>query len=162
LLAQPWVKQFGVDIRNVQEALLSEDDFDALMSAAALLRCVLEGTSVESAHADPLEGGILASESLNLALPAQTFSCEDDKEGTGRTRRVQKWEAFKVPSDNPPQIRRYPCPIPGCTHPFEGGRGGWDRHVEIRPVHPDWHPEITDKEERKRLFRAEFPQFFER
>jgi hypothetical protein len=54
----------------------------------------------------------------------------------------------------------YRCPIPGCEKVFHGSRGGWDGHVGSRRVHPDWHPEIEDSDERKRLFRSEFGHWF--
>ena len=53
----------------------------------------------------------------------------------------------------------YPCPIPGCTKVFHGTRGGWDAHVASWRMHPDWHPDVTDGEERKRRFRREYPRW---
>ena len=50
----------------------------------------------------------------------------------------------------------YRCPIPGCAKVFYGSRGGWDAHIEWLRVHPNWHPGITDRTERKRLFRREY------
>jgi hypothetical protein len=52
------------------------------------------------------------------------------------------------------------CPIPGCTKTWPNGRGGWDRHVEVLGMHRDWHPSVSDPEERKRRFKREFPEFF--
>jgi hypothetical protein len=37
-----WVRLLGVTLENLVEARANEDDFDACMMAAALLRCVLE------------------------------------------------------------------------------------------------------------------------
>src|SRR5438046_3201667 len=42
LLATKWVRSVGVTVENLDEAEANEDDFDACMTAAALLRCVLE------------------------------------------------------------------------------------------------------------------------
>ena len=50
----------------------------------------------------------------------------------------------------------YRCPIPGCAKVFYGSRGGWDAHIEWLRMHPNWHPGITDRTERKRLFRCEY------
>ena len=54
----------------------------------------------------------------------------------------------------------YPCPIPGCSKIFHGSRGGWDAHVASLSRHPAWHPKVTDDEERKDLFRSEYPNWF--
>lgn len=53
----------------------------------------------------------------------------------------------------------YPCPIPGCTKVFHGTRGGWDAHVASRRMHPHWHPDVIDGEERKRRFKREYPRW---
>ena len=51
------------------------------------------------------------------------------------------------------------CPIPGCQklEPFMS-RGGWDTHVASLQQHPDWHPDVKDREKRKRFFRAGVPR----
>lgn len=56
----------------------------------------------------------------------------------------------------------YPCPIPGCPKVFHGSRGGWDAHVESLRKHPDWRPDVSDAEERKRIFRDEYGDWFSR
>lgn len=73
--AAEWVRRLGVTIENVVEAKANEDNFDAWMTAAALLRCVLEKlpmcvSHLESAQA---EGGMLGTGSVNLALPERMF-----------------------------------------------------------------------------------------
>ena len=50
------------------------------------------------------------------------------------------------------------CPL--CGKRFAIGRAGWDGHVGAIKLHPSWHPKVLDAEERKRLFRDEFPEFF--
>ena len=55
----------------------------------------------------------------------------------------------------------YPCPIPGCDKVFSGSRGGWDAHVGSVRLHPEWRPRVGEPEERKRLFREEFRDWFE-
>jgi len=52
------------------------------------------------------------------------------------------------------------CPIPGCSMEFLGSRGGWDGHVLSLRTHPEWHPEVDDPEERKRLFKEEYGTWF--
>ena len=54
----------------------------------------------------------------------------------------------------------YRCPIAGCDKVFQGSRGGWDGHVGSLRLHPEWHPELPQAEERKRRFETEFPDFF--
>lgn len=62
LSGAPWRRRFGVAISDEAVALSSEDDFDALFAAAALLRCLLENLPLASAPFDPrAEGGILGS-----------------------------------------------------------------------------------------------------
>lgn len=67
LTSAAWVRDHDVSLRELELALAreSEDDFDALMSAAGLLRCVLEGRALESGR-DPVEGGILGLPSVRL------------------------------------------------------------------------------------------------
>ena len=55
----------------------------------------------------------------------------------------------------------YRCPIPGCGKVFSGSRGGWDAHVGSARLHPHWRRGVADPEERKRLFREEFRDWFE-
>src|SRR5687767_10543632 len=69
LKAMEWVHTEGVTFEDADPDALTEDSFDALLSAAALLRCALEGTPLGWSKADPFEGGILALDSLNLSLP---------------------------------------------------------------------------------------------
>jgi diadenosine tetraphosphate (Ap4A) HIT family hydrolase len=73
LLDQEWVGRFGVRFEDADADMLTEDAFDALVSAAGALRCVLEGTPLGCAGADPFEGGIVGLDSLNLSLPERTF-----------------------------------------------------------------------------------------
>lgn len=65
-----WVRQCDVKLEGLDHALESEDDFDACLTAAALLRCTLEelpfhGASLESPTA---EGGILGTGTVNFEL----------------------------------------------------------------------------------------------
>jgi hypothetical protein len=63
LQSAEWVRSFGVSILDTECAIASDDAFDALVTAAALLRCVLEGRSLsDPGNDDPVaEGGILLS-----------------------------------------------------------------------------------------------------
>ena len=53
------------------------------------------------------------------------------------------------------------CPIPGCEKGFEGSRRGWCTHVASARLRPGWQSEVIDSEDRKRLFREEFGDWFE-
>lgn len=61
LARAPWAGRFGVKFEGLQRAEASEDAFDALFTAAALLRRVLEDRPLHSsAPLDPIaEGGVL-------------------------------------------------------------------------------------------------------
>ena len=154
LQAAKWVRVLGVSIENVVDAQNNEDDFDACITAAALLRCVLEKgqlclPSLDSARA---EGGMLGTATVNLRLPEQKF---------GRTRASGERATFGATSAiirNGTRI--FPCPIEGCETNFVNTRSGWDGHVGSIRIHPQWHPELTSDEERKRQFEIEFCDFF--
>lgn len=75
LLRMPWVQSSGVQLRDTDDAIANEDDFDALITAAALLRCVLEGLplSPDPLHAPESEGGMLGTGSVNLKLREKEF-----------------------------------------------------------------------------------------
>lgn len=143
-----WMLEHSVAIENIEEAEQSEDDFDALMTAAALLRCDLEGVPLHGVDSNPeIEGGMLATGSVNLHLQTKQFRTNTD--------------VVCNPSnldDAKPSVE-FRCPIQNCTHVFKGSRGGWDSHVASLARHPSWHPEIVNGEERKNLFRNEFPDF---
>jgi len=151
--AASWVQEQRVQIEDLAFARASEDDFDACLTAAALLRCQLEqvGLCEQWAASDRIEGGILGTPSINLGLNERTFSNPTRSE-----------RAFK-----PSQLSRttvssstFTCPIAGCEKIFRGTRGGWDGHVASLRIHPLWHPEIFSAEERKKQFATEFPGFF--
>ena len=155
LAQQPWVQRFEVQIRDRDYALQSGDDFDALMSAAAVLRCLLEGSPLESAYRDPIEGGILASLSLNIHLRENRVPCDHSVRDKGPVHTNRRSAPLRSLT-----FSARPCPIPGCAHVYRNGRGGWDARVASLRTHPDWHPEAKVGEARKRLFRQEYPDFF--
>lgn len=168
LRAAPWVGSLRVELRDLVEAEANEDDFDACVTAAALLRCILEGaplcpSQLESAAS---EGGILGTGSVKFRLPQQTFA----RRGLGRAPArppVQTIRPPVAPLHHSPLVGAvrdsanvYRCPIAGCDKVFRGSRGGWDGHVGSLRLHPEWHPELPQAEERKRRFETEFPDFF--
>lgn len=148
LLPAPWIANHRVSLLDIEEAAADEDDFDALFSAAALLRLYLDRAPFESSDSDELriEGDILGSGSI-LAGSPRTLTPRLD---SVPKRRAEKKDAR----------REYRCPIPGCEHIFHDSRGGWDAHVASPRRHPHWHPEVKEPTKRKQLFKWEFSDFF--
>lgn len=69
LLQAAWLNEYGVVIEAQSLAVDSDDELDALISAAALLRLILNGSDPDDATLDTrAEGGILATPAL--AWPA--------------------------------------------------------------------------------------------
>jgi len=136
------------DLAFAQE---NEDDFDAFITAAALLRCELEQVPLcePGTASDRIEGGILGTASINLGLKERTFGEHAFKPSQQSRATVSL-----------PMTRTFSCPIAGCAKIFEGTRGGWDGHIGSLRIHPVWHPEILSAEERKKQFTSEFPGFF--
>jgi len=168
LSATTWVRSFGVRIENLAEAEANEDDFDACVTAAALLRCVLEGSPLCPAHLESAlsEGGMLGTGSVDLRLPQQTFcGLARVPEVVGlvpsAARRLERTRHRAEPVVNVQNGSRiFRCPIVGCDKVYRGSRGGWDGHVGSLRLHPHWHPELTSAADRKRQYEIEFPGFF--
>ena len=70
-----WIAKHRVTLENLSEALASEDDFDAMIAAAALLRCAIEGLPFSAVeHHDPIaEGAILGTGTIDLSLRETKF-----------------------------------------------------------------------------------------
>lgn len=75
LAARPWLCELDVRIEGTRLALASEDHFDALLSAAGLLRSLLAGEPLHPAALSfaSSEGGIVGSGAVDLDLREQTF-----------------------------------------------------------------------------------------
>ena len=81
-----WLNRAGVQLEDQDEMETSEDAFDAGITAAALLRIVLERLPPH-ASVDPIaEGGILGTGSVRLDLPEARFGA--DMGGLEKTRRL--------------------------------------------------------------------------
>ncbi len=100
LLAQDWVREYKVRFEDADPDTITEDSFDALLSAAGLLRCVLEGAPLGWSGCDAFEGGILALDSLNLSLPERTFRCAPNSERQ-RKRTMTQRRATPGEGDSP-------------------------------------------------------------
>jgi hypothetical protein len=69
-----WVHAHNVEISDHNSAQESEDDFDACITCAALLRCVLDRLPLHSGDVDPIaEGGMLGTGAVDLRLQEQPF-----------------------------------------------------------------------------------------
>jgi hypothetical protein len=151
-----WIREHNVTVKDLDAALHDEDDFDACVTAAALLRCQIENLPLhESALQSPrAEGGILGTASVNLALSTRVFAAAIPRRATSAPATSLRQSAGQFTA------AQFRCPIPGCDKVFFNTRSGWDRHVELLPMHPAWHPHISSTEARKQQFRTEFPDFF--
>lgn len=140
---------------------LNHDQLDAAVGALAAaasagkvpgLTVVLLGESLVVRPSGELEEGPIVSleveEELRRELAA-VAGAGMDKAKEPRAHRISRR-----------RIDELACPIPGCTHVFKGGRGGWDAHVASRKTHPSWMPRELDGPRRKELFRRAFPAFF--
>ena len=142
-----WVARHDVTLGDLEAADHNEDDFDALMFAAAALRCVVEERSLAEEADAVAEGGMLLA-----SLIATHDGSRDASQQPLFAPRPQPRPAVAP--------RGISCPIAGCGHVFAAGRGGWDGHVGSLRMHPAWHPTITEPEERRARFRAEFATWF--
>ena len=148
LRASGWVSRHGVQLFGLEEARNNEDDFDACLTAAALLRCVLDSLPLCSRDTSRIEGGMLGAAAVDLHLPERSF---------GAAPRAAR---DRTPDVGKPSGQSFRCPIPGCPKIFTQGRLGWDAHVGSAKKHPEWRPELKEAEDRRRRFKAEFPEFF--
>ncbi|MAE69657.1 MAG: hypothetical protein CME06_04205 [Gemmatimonadetes bacterium] len=144
-----WLKAAGVTVTGTEWAERSEDDFDALMQAAALVRLVSSNVPLSTYLVDPTwEGGILGTGGIIPREPGVPGS---------RSQRRRNSPSALAPTVR--SIKR--CPIEGCTKAFQSGRLGWDAHVGSLRIHPDWEPRLLSPEERKDAFRRQFGDWFE-
>jgi hypothetical protein len=142
LSSTEWVIQQGVRLGDLGAADGNEDDFDAVMFAAAALRCVLEDRPLAEEADEIVEGGMLLSSLVEARRTAATLQ--------------RRLLAGAHEPTSGPIAAGAACPIAGCGHVFARGRLGWDAHVGSVRTHPDWHPAIREPTERRDRFREEF------
>lgn len=147
-------KVYGTKVLGPLDApRANEDDFDAHVTAVAVLRCIRDGREIASPEwIDPTAEG-----SMLLAGAVDPHRKSGSKSRLAR--KAPKQRSASMSEANRGFIRR--CPIQGCEKEFRGSRGGWDAHVGSVRAHPDWLPGVNDSDERKRLFRDNFPDWFE-
>jgi hypothetical protein len=165
-----WVDSLSVSLEDLDHAESNEDDFDACVTSAALLRCILEAASLCSAQlpSQASEGGMLGTGSVNFRLPPRTSTKQGQKRPLVEPPCLTAPEPTESDRFNPSMeregvgnpVRVFRCPIAGCDKVFHGSRGGWDGHVGSLRLHPTWHPELEEADARKRRFETEFPMFF--
>lgn len=165
-----WVRSLSVDLEDLDQAEANEDAFDACVTAAALLRCILERVHLCPAElqSPASEGAMLGTGSVNLRLPQRTFMTQARLRSLGPPTALSATKPIESGRPNSSvshtavgdAVRVFRCPISGCDKVFCGSRGGWDGHVGSLRIHPTWHPEVKEAEARKRLFETEFPVFF--
>ena len=154
-----WVGDHQVDLGDLGEARADEDAFDSLVTAAALLRCAVENVAVvDPAFVDAgAEGGMLLAGPVRVREKSVRWTTRSPAAPLETARpRAKRTRTSPTRSSS----RTYPCPIPGCSKIFSGGRGGWDAHAGSLRMHPQWHPDVRDAELRRALFRREFEDWF--
>ena len=163
-----WVNVYDVDIGDIDPARDDEDDFDAHLTAAAVLRCYLEETPVvRHEWIDKVaEGSMLLAGPVDPTLKAKTItkSRKRPPQASLHLKPAAARTAKQSPQNSrpPPKHKRtdYRCPIPGCSKVFQGSRGGWDAHVASLRKHLDWYPDVKSPQLRKELFRRDFGGWF--
>ena len=170
-----WVRDGGVQLGDLASAQADEDVFDSLLTAAAVLRCTIEDRPLcEPRWVDRVaEGSMLLAGPVDLTQRGRTLTRNvSSRRGALARRRAtllpehadRTMPSFIAPaqaeSAAPAGRLAYRCPIPGCSKVFRHSRGGWDAHVASLRKHPDWHPRLSDPDERKRRFRDEFGHWF--
>ena len=159
-----WVREHRIDIGDLDPLRANDDDFDAHFTAAAVLRCVLEGIGLVDANWTDAkaEGSMLLAGAVE---PDRRSSAWMRSAEMSLQRIVRSAHGSDKPVPCAPSrgscSAEYRCPIPGCERIFRGLRRGWDGHVGLPRLHPQWRPEIDSPEERKRTFCAEFGDWFE-
>lgn len=149
LLSCGWISEMNVSLFDLDQARSSEDDFDALIQAVALVRLIETETPLASHLVDPLwEGGILGTGGIEgLQMDPRRPQRRSSSPGASRSPRAA--------------ARSHKCPIPGCEKVFRAGRAGWDAHVASTRQHPGWRSDLLDPVERKKAFRADFSFWFD-
>ena len=165
LLAQAeWVADNSVDLGELGPSRASDDDFDAHITAAAVLRCMIEGAPlVDSDWVDAeVEGSMLLAGPVDPRCKARKLiSVTGELSLAGMGSPSSGISQSRRPKAVRSGVVEHCCPIPGCDKVFSGSRSGWDAHVGSPRMHPGWHPEVTGPVERKRLFKRDYPEWFE-
>ena len=150
-----WVVANSVDLGDLARVIGNEDDFDAHLTAAAVLRCAIDAVPLSSrAWTDAeAEGSMLLTGAVDPGKPRRGAGANKPVSSTFRRAGAPLTRSKAV------AVKNYTCPIPGCHHVFRGSRGGWDAHVASLRKHPDRQPDVTHGGTRKWLFKKEHPEW---
>ena len=164
LLSMRWLHERGVSLEGLPAAQVSEDDFDALFGAAALLRRAVDGAAIDDPDSDdPIaEGGILLTSAIDFSAPRRRFDGPVGPRVSSHSTAAAGPRTLSRPVPAPrstPSTDKWTCPISGCGKVFANGRSGWDAHVASHRTHPAWHLDIRDPEARKARFLRDFPDW---
>ena len=158
-----WVTRNQIDLGELDALIKNEDDFDAHLTAAAVMRCVVERMPLTSQDwiDEIAEGSMLLVGTVDPTLKGRNLTTRSQNKRSSISSSMHDVDTrIYGPSTKSSRNIYYLCPIPGCSKRFYGSRRGWDAHVDSFRMHPDWHPNIKNGEKRKRLFRKEFQKWF--
>ena len=158
-----WVTRNHIDLGELNALIKNEDDFDAHLTAAAVMRCVVERMPLTSQDwIDVIaEGSMLLVGTVDPTLKSRNLTTRSQNKRSSMSSSMHDVDTrIYGPSTKTSRNIYYFCPIPGCSKRFYGSRSGWDAHVASFRMHPDWHPNIKNGAKRKRLFRKEFQEWF--
>ena len=158
-----WVTRNQIDLGELDALIKNEDDFDAHLTAAAVMRCVVERMPLTSQDwIDVIaEGSMLLVGTVDPTLKSRNLTTrfQNKRSSISSSMHDVDTRIYGPPTKSSRNIY-YFCPISGCSKWFYGSRRGWDAHVASFRMHPDWHPNIKNSAKRKRLFRKEFQEWF--
>ena len=158
-----WVTRNKIDLGELNALKNNEDDFDAHLTAAAFMRCVVERMPLTSQDwiDEIAEGSMLLVGTVDPTLKGRNLTTRSQNKRSSISSSMHDVDTrIYGPSTKSSRNIYYLCPIPGCSKRFYGSRRGWDAHVDSFRMHPDWHPNIKNGAKRKRLFRKEFQEWF--
>ena len=162
LRAANWVAKNGIKLGNLDALIKNEDDFDAQLTAAAVMRCAVERKPLTSQDwiDEIAEGSMLLVGTVDPTLKGRKLTTWLQNKCSSISSSMPDVDTRISGPSTKSSRNIYCCPIPGCSKRFNGSRAGWDAHVASFRMHPDWYPNIENGVERKRLFRKDFPEWF--
>ena len=158
-----WVTSNQIDLGELDALKKNEDDFDAHLTAAAVMRCVVEGEPLTSQDwiDEIAEGSMLLVGTVDPTLKGRNLTTRSQNKRSSTSSSMHDVDTrIHRPSTKSSRNINFPCPVPGCSKRFYGSRSGWDAHVASFRMHSDWHPNIKNGAKRKKLFRKEFQDWF--
>ena len=164
LVAANWVKRNHIDLGALDALIENEDDFDAHLTAAAVMRCAVDveqSTLTSQDWIDAIaEGSMLLVGAVDPTLKGRKLTIRSQNKFSSISSSMHDVDTRIYGPSTKSSGNIYDCPISGCSKRFYGTRAGWDAHVASYRMHPGWHPNIENGVERKRLFRKEFQEWF--